>query len=105
VSQSGTVGTPLALVTHVPIREFTDSAGVHWQVWSTIPAMGGVAGGFRQGWLTFSSPNERRRLAPIPPNWEVSSDAELRVLVRQAEAAKRTPPSGMPTDGSDDGGL
>jgi hypothetical protein len=83
----------------VPIRDFVDSAGVHWQVWSTVPAMGGVAGGFRQGWLTFSSPSERRRLAPIPPNWENAGEPELRAFVKQATPAKQTPPDGVTRQG------
>ena len=60
--------------------------------------MGGVAGGFRQGWLTFTSPEERRRLAPIPVNWEVATDAELRGYVERASPAKPTPPGGIPAE-------
>jgi hypothetical protein len=82
-------------VIHVPIRDFTDSAGVHWQVWSTVPAMGGVAGSFRQGWLTFTSAADRRRLAPIPPNWEMASDAELRRYADRATPVRPTPPGGV----------
>ena len=85
----------------MPIRDFVDSAGVHWQVWSTVPAMGGVAGSFRQGWLTFSSAGERRRLAPIPANWELAGDAELRAFMKQATPAKQTPPGGVPSEDSD----
>lgn len=86
----------------VPIRDFVDSAGVHWQVWSTIPAMGGVAGSFRQGWLTFSSSSERRRLAPIPPNWERAGETDLRTFLEQTVPAKQTPPGGVPAEGKDD---
>jgi hypothetical protein len=87
----------------VPIRNFIDSAGVHWQVWSTIPAMGGVAGGYRRGWLTFTSATERRRLAPIPSDWEQATDAELSAYVERASPARQTPPTGMPTDDDSDG--
>lgn len=85
----------------MPIRDFVDSAGIHWQVWSTVPAMGGVAGGFRQGWLTFNSTSERRRLAPIPTDWELAGEAELRALVKQASPVRQTPPGGVSTDGRD----
>ena len=61
--------------------------------------MGGVAGGFRQGWLTFSSPSGRRRLAPIPPNWEMAGEAELRAFLNQGTPAKQTPPDGVPAEG------
>jgi len=90
------------LVIHVPIREFADSAGVHWQVWSTVPAMGGVAGSFRQGWLTFTSSLDRRRLAPIPPNWEMASEAELRRFVERAMPVRPTPPGGVPAEPESD---
>lgn len=32
------------------------------------------------GWLTFESPTEKRRLAPIPPHWEQLSEADLQRL-------------------------
>jgi hypothetical protein len=91
-------------VIHVPIRDFVDSAGVHWQVWSTVPAMGGVAGGFRQGWLTFTAGAERRRLAPIPPSWERATEAELRAYFDRATPVRPTPPGGVST-ADDRGGL
>lgn len=37
------------------------------------------------GWLTFESPTERRRLMPIPPGWDASSDARLEQLCNQAQ--------------------
>ena len=77
----------------VPIRHFEDDAGVHWQVWSTLPATEGVAGAFRQGWLTFDSVAERRRLAPIPSNWETASEAQLDTYRQSASAVRMTPPS------------
>ena len=36
------------------------------------------------GWIAFDGGGERRRLAPIPPDWEKASDAELRELLRKA---------------------
>jgi hypothetical protein len=79
----------------VPIRDFIDAAGIHWQVWSTVPATGGVAGAFRQGWLTFDSPIERRRLVPIPFNWEVASDSDLRGFCERATTVRITPRDGV----------
>jgi hypothetical protein len=32
------------------------------------------------GWLAFESPTERRRLAPIPTDWETASEAELAAM-------------------------
>jgi hypothetical protein len=36
------------------------------------------------GWLVFESGSERRRLMPIPPGWEVRSDADLERLCGRA---------------------
>ena len=79
-------------------REFLDSKGVSWRVWSTIPsAATRLGGGFDQGWLTFertSPPNAARafplrRLVPIPPDGEEVSDNRLELLCRSAEEVPR----------------
>jgi hypothetical protein len=85
----------------VPIRDFIDSTGIHWQVWSTVPATEGVAGAFRQGWLTFDSPVERRRLVPIPYDWQVASDSELRNYCDRATTVRITPRDGVRSLDSD----
>ncbi len=46
-----------------------------------------LAGGLDGGWLAFESPGERRRLSPIPPNWDAASDAELERMCRSAAPA------------------
>src|SRR5687767_5327555 len=61
----------------MPIRDFTDAAGVSWQVWATTPMRGDVRPQFASGWLAFESEAERRRLAPIPRAWEEVADGEL----------------------------
>lgn len=97
-------------------RSFCDSRGRMWEVWEVHPEnwerrFGGerrraprpaadrrqvaerrpsVPNELRDGWLAFASPTERRRLAPIPPNWATLSDAELQRLV---DAATRLTPS------------
>ena len=38
-----------------------------------------------QGWLAFKSEDEKRRLAPIPPNWDSCHGRELRELWKNAE--------------------
>jgi hypothetical protein len=78
----------------VPIREFIDAAGARWKVWNTVPTTGGVAGSMRLGWLTFESDRDRRRLAPIPTDWEEASVAQLRSLCSRAEPIGRTPHTG-----------
>jgi hypothetical protein len=37
------------------------------------------------GWLAFECGEERRRIAPIPPEWHLLPDEELRALWRRAE--------------------
>jgi len=37
------------------------------------------------GWLVFKSEGEKRRLAPIPPNWETCHGRELRELWERAQ--------------------
>ena len=42
-----------------------------------------VGQGLESGWLVFSSAYEKRRLAPIPPQWEALEDDKLVQLSRQ----------------------
>ena len=88
----------LPLVPGMAYREFLDSKGVSWRVWSTVPsAATRLGGGFDQGWLTFertSPPNTAtafplRRLVPIPPDWEEVSENRLELLCRSAEEVPR----------------
>lgn len=54
-------------------------------------------GGFRssrpvrltRGWLCFEREGERRRLQPIPDNWQHLGDAELVALLREAVVSPR----------------
>ena len=79
-------------------REFVDSQGVSWRVWSTVPSAGSrLRGGFDQGWLTFertspehaATPAPLRRLVPIPSDWETASDAQLDLMCQSAEEVSR----------------
>src|SRR5687767_6149683 len=38
-----------------------------------------------EGWLVFKSDDEKRRLAPIPPNWESFRGQQLRELWESAD--------------------
>ncbi|HMG69565.1 MAG TPA: hypothetical protein VK544_00520 [Gemmatimonadaceae bacterium] len=46
--------------------------------------------GYGAGWLTFESLNEKRRLIPIPPNWENATQGELRVLCERAKRVAKS---------------
>ena len=83
-------------------RQFTDSAGRTWDVWDVHPttasrtlaelyphqspeAIAGapchsVAPGLADGWLCFELGAERRRLAPVPADWETLPPRELEQL-------------------------
>jgi hypothetical protein len=76
-------------------REFVDSEGQSWRVWSTVPSVGSrLRGGFDQGWLTFERTNSDgdmplRRLVPIPPDWESAPDDRLELMCRSADEVTR----------------
>jgi len=78
------------------IREFTDSNGIRWVVWSTVPAFGSGLGSLEAGWLTFDSKIARRRLSPIPDAWSEASSSRLEDWCRSAATVRRTPPEGFP---------
>ncbi len=77
------------------LRGFIDSTGVEWRVWEVLPsrmengadalAMSSLkATPFADGWLCFESPEEKRRLAPIPGGWATRDPARLEQLCAQA---------------------
>jgi hypothetical protein len=73
------------------IREFTDSSGVAWRVWSTVPRTPAIyEESLRAGWLTFLSASGRKRLAPIPRGWEDAGTERLELMCRAAEVARPT---------------
>jgi len=49
--------------------------------------------GYGSGWLTFESLEEKRRLVPIPSEWDKLSQAELRMLCGKAKRISKTEPS------------
>jgi hypothetical protein len=76
-------------------REFVDSQGVGWRVWSTLPSAGThLRGGFEHGWLTFESISQQsqslRRLVPIPQEWETATDERLELMCRAADEVARS---------------
>jgi hypothetical protein len=76
----------------MPMLEFVDSNGVTWRVWNTVPtARTSLSGEFERGWLTFESGATLKRLAPIPPDWEMSRPDRLELMCRAAvEVPRRT---------------
>jgi hypothetical protein len=77
----------------MPGLRFVDSAGVEWEVYE-VPRVSGKAGavraGLEQGWLSFASGVERRRLAPYPAEWQRLSPEQLEAL--RGDAMLAAPP-------------
>lgn len=83
-------GTGFAFPTRMPVRDFDDSAGTTWRVWSTVPSTSVVlTEGFELGWLTFEASGTIRRLAPIPSDWETATPAQLEQMCRRAQPPVR----------------
>lgn len=81
------------------MRQFRDAAGVEWKVSLTSRSGPAVSRdqflpeAYREGWLLFESEREKRRLAPIPKDWESLPDEELAKLCSGA-----TPQSARPRE-------
>jgi hypothetical protein len=91
----GAIGGQIAdqpvAVTH---RLFDDAKGVRWDVWAVYPEarpsqLSALPATFRTGWLVFESITEKRRLSPIPSNWQSVPPGELERLCERAEIASR----------------
>ena len=81
------------------LRDFTDHAGRSWTVWAvrptsdlrlrSTPASASTQPDhhdlLRHGWLVFETDGQRRRLVPIPENWELVDETALEALCRRAE--------------------
>lgn len=102
------------------LREYTDSAGVQWTVWRIEPRFTPLRSGIDRrtrhtyvreerrilpdrrrrivdsmvlrGWLCFESAEERRRLSPVPDDWESCSEAVLIGYCAAAQRARRSVP-------------
>ena len=84
--------------------EFRDADGVEWVVFFTARSIARdqhLPEEYREGWLAFeSSSGEKRRLAPVPSDWESVSDGELATLcVRATSQAPRKKIASQPREG------
>jgi len=59
------------------MRQLRDEAGVEWMVYAVNPvganewrSIESLPESYRSGWLCFESATEKRRLTPLPPEWE-----------------------------------
>lgn len=79
-------------------RAITDPQGRTWHVRSVFPSTihhtpACMPPDYRAGWLAFESGEMKRRLAPIPPGWDLAPDDVLRALLENATEARRSTPS------------
>jgi hypothetical protein len=75
-------------------RLFDDARGVRWDVWAVYPEarpsqLSALPGTFQTGWLVFESISEKRRLSPIPSDWQSLPPEELERLCERADIAPR----------------
>ena len=102
------------------LREFRDSAGMEWMAWDVPPARefthtrsgvdrrttptpnhhperrvlrdrGQEGSELERGWVCFQSPEEKRRLAPPPPDWDTAAAEALEALLGQAQPIAHRP--------------
>jgi hypothetical protein len=90
-------------------RSFRDEMGREWDAWEVVPTAVErrvakavarpapverrraqetrvlVPDRLQRGWLAFQSGRERRRIAPIPGDWEEMTGEELLELLHQAD--------------------
>src|SRR3954467_13159170 len=89
------------------VREFTDEGGRAWRVWCILPeaihpvtrAEDYLADCFQLGWLVFetTSGEEKRRLCPIPRDWEDVDEKAFRFSLAQSEPVRSRRSSGETT--------
>jgi hypothetical protein len=85
----------------VALREFVGDDGLDWQVWETRPTIPPpnversapdlpgeiprLSKKREHGWLTFTAAGDRRRLSPVPADWETADESTLRALLAVAD--------------------
>ena len=77
------------------LRTFTDSQGQGWRVWNVVPQYDTardedtMTPGLQGGWLCFEYEGQKRRLSPIPDNWEAAGPDDLERYCRDATPVAR----------------
>ena len=75
------------------VRNFQSPDGTTWSVWEVIPGQiselrsrygSHLPGNLADGWLCFDCGTEKRRLAPLPPDWQDRAEEDLWFWCRAA---------------------
>ena len=79
------------------MRQLRDEAGVEWMVYAVNPvganewrSIESLPQSYRSGWLCFESATEKRRLTPLPPEWENLPLEQLTGLLAAAILVQRS---------------
>ncbi len=85
------------------VRNFMDPEGREWRVWNVTPGQhhesttpSHLPDDMVDGWLCFQSGDEKRRVAPVPADWQDRSDGELWGLCGGAVRVGQRPPMAVP---------
>ncbi len=86
----GAAATELEVSAPDAHRQFQDAKGITWDAFAVHPAQEGSGRAqlpepYRGGWLVFDSEREKRRLSPVPPDWHLAGEEQLRALCARAE--------------------
>ena len=86
----------------IPMRTFVDESGTEWEVREIhVPTLAVVPKRylphpeFAEGWLLFSTASERRRVAPVPPDWMTRPSTELSTWCANAMLVRGSAPSNL----------
>lgn len=77
-------------------RRFVDERGVPWDAFAVLPTpeprgLARLPEQYQHGWLCFESATEKRRLGPIPAEWQTVTDEVLRRLRDAAQPVQHRP--------------
>ncbi|NUO37830.1 MAG: hypothetical protein HOQ17_06485 [Gemmatimonadaceae bacterium] len=77
-------------------RRFVDERGVPWDAFAVLPTpeprgLARLPEQYQNGWLCFESATEKRRLGPIPDEWQTVTDEALRRFRDAAQPVQHRP--------------
>jgi hypothetical protein len=77
-------------------RRFVDERGVPWDAFAVLPTaeprgLARLPEQYQHGWLCFESATEKRRLGPIPAEWQTVTEDALRRLRDAAQPVQQRP--------------
>ena len=75
------------------VRSYTDAEGTTWMVYlvspATLTSQHLLPGDYKTGWLCFEAGDLKRRLVPVPPDWEDCDRLRLDGYLKAAAVAGR----------------